>query len=84
MVLLDEGRDLAGGFAAHPASLKPPDPHRDASPGSVDHLHHHTPVTLSDHPIPRALNQLVARLNIEYQSVWGASHTHQTKAALRI
>ena len=48
VVLLDEGRDLAGGFAAHPAPFVPPDPHRDPGPGRVDHLHHHTPVTFSD------------------------------------
>ena len=48
VVLLDEGRDLAGVFAAYPASLKPPDPRRDPGPGHVNHLHHHTPMTLSD------------------------------------
>ena len=48
VVLLDKGRDLAGGFAAYPASLKPPDPHRDPNPGRVDHLHHHATVALSD------------------------------------
>ena len=80
VVLLDEGRDLAGVFAAYPASLKPPDPCRKPGPGRVDHLHHRTPVALSDHPTTRAANQLVARLNIEHQSLWGASHTHQTEA----
>ena len=50
MVLLDEGRDLAGVFAAYPASLKPPDPRRDPGPGRVDHLHHHAPVALSKSP----------------------------------
>ena len=48
MVLLGEGRDLAGTFAAYPASLKPPEPCRDPGPGRVDHLHHHTTVALSD------------------------------------
>ena len=80
MVLLSEGRDLAGVFAAYPASLKPPDPRRDPGPGRVDHLHHHTPVALSDHPTTRAPRQLVARLNIEHQSIWGASHAHQMEA----
>ena len=28
--------------------IVPPDPHRDPGPGRVDHLHHHTPMTLSD------------------------------------
>ena len=80
VVLLDKGRDLAGVFAAYPAALMPPDPHRDPGPGRVDHLHHHTTVTLSDHPTTRAANQLVARLNIEHQSIWGASHAHQMEA----
>lgn len=31
-------------------------------------------------PATRAANQLVARLNIEYQSIWGASHAHQMEA----
>ena len=48
VVLLDEGRDLAGVFAAYPSALKPPDPRRDPGPGRVNHLHHHTPVALSD------------------------------------
>ena len=60
--------------------IVPPDPHRDPGPGRVDHLHHHAPVTLSDHPTTRAPRQLVARLNIEYQSIWGASHAHQMEA----
>ena len=32
------------------------------------------------HPATRAPRQLVARLNIEYQSIWGASHAHQMEA----
>ena len=52
---------------------------RDPSPRRIDHLYH-TPVTLCDHPTPRAPNQLVARLNIEHQSIWGASHAHQMEA----
>ena len=31
-------------------------------------------------PTTRAPRQLVARLNIEYQSIWGASHAHQMEA----
>ena len=30
-------------------------------------------------PATRAANQLVARLNIEHQSIWGASYAHQMK-----
>ena len=52
---------------------------RDPSPRRIDHLYH-TPVTLCDHPTPRAPNQLVARLNIEHQSIWGASYAHQMEA----
>ena len=80
MALLSESRDLAGGFAAYPSALKPPEPSRDPGSGRVDHLHHHAPVALCDHPTIWAANQLVARLNIEHQSIWGASHTHQMEA----
>ena len=48
VVLLNESHDPAGVFAAYPALLKPPEPCRDPGPGRVDHLHHHTPMTLSD------------------------------------
>ena len=50
LVMFQEYHRLAGAFAAHPASFKPPDPHRDPGPGCVDHLHHHTPVALSKSP----------------------------------
>ena len=80
LVMFQERHRRAGAFAAHPASFMPPDPYRDPGPRRVDHLHHHTPMTLSDHPTTRAANQLVARLNIEDQSLWGASHTHQMEA----
>ena len=60
--------------------IVPPDPRRNPGPRRVDHLHHHTPVTLSEHPTTRAPRQLVARLNIEHQSIWGASHAHQMEA----
>ena len=80
VVLLNESHDPAGGFAAYPSALKPSDPRRDPGPGRVDHLHHHTPMTLSDHPTIWAPRQLVARLNIEHQSIWGANRTHQMEA----
>ena len=54
VVLLNESHDPAGAFAAYPASLKPPQPCRDPGPGCVDHLHHHTPVTLTIQPTTRA------------------------------
>ena len=77
VVLLSESRDLAGVFAAYPASLKPPDPHRDPGPGRVNHLHHHAPMTLCDHPTPRAASKAITGLYVEHQSIWGASHAHQ-------
>ena len=80
MVLLNESRDPAGVFAAHPSAFMPPDPRWNPGPRRVDHLHHHTPVPLSDHPTTRAPRQLVTRLNIEHQSLWGASHAHQIEA----
>jgi len=80
LAVLQECHRLAGVFAAYPASLMPPDPHRDPGPRRVDHLHHHTTVALCDHPTTRAPRQLVARLNIKYQSIWGASHAHQMEA----
>ncbi len=48
LVMFQECHRLAGAFAAYPALLKPPEPCRDPGPGRVDHLHHHTPMTLSD------------------------------------
>ena len=80
LVMFQERHRLAGVFAAYPSALKPSDTRRDPGPGRVDHLHHHAPVALCDHPTTRAANQLVARLNIEHQSIWGASHAHQMEA----
>ena len=48
LAVLQECHRLAGVFAAYPSAPKPPEPHRNPGPGRVDHLHHHTPVTLSD------------------------------------
>ena len=50
LVMFQEYHRLAGGFAAYPASLKPPEPCRDPGPGRVDHLHHYAPVALSKSP----------------------------------
>ena len=41
-VLAVPGRD--------PSALKAPEPCRDPNPGRVNHLHHHTPVALSNSP----------------------------------
>ena len=50
LVMFQEYHRLAGGFAAYPSALKPPEPCRDPGPGRVDHLHHHAPVALSKSP----------------------------------
>ena len=83
LAVLQECHRLAGTFAAYPASFKPPDPRRNSGPGRVDHLHHHAPVALCDHPTPRAPNQLVARLNIEHQ-ITGASSDSDQMETLKI
>ena len=80
LVMFQECHRLAGGFAAYPSALVPPDPCRNPGPGRVNHFHHHAPVALCDHPPTRAARQLVARLNIEHQGPWGASHAHQMEA----
>ena len=80
LVMFQECHRLAGGFAAYPSALVPPDPCRNPGPGRVNHFHHHAPVALCDHPATRAAHQLVARLNIEHQGPWGASHAHQMEA----
>ena len=77
VVLLDEGRDLAGGFAAHPAPFVPPDPHRDPGPGRVDHLHHHAPVTLCDHPTTWAASTAVTGLSVARQTTLTPSDRNQ-------
>ena len=64
VILLDEGHDLAGVFAAYPASIKPPDPRRDPGPGRVNHLHHHSSMALCNYPTLRTSHHLVARLSI--------------------
>ena len=47
---LDTGPHAIPRGATYPAPLKPPQPCQDPGPGRVDHLHHHTPVTLSNSP----------------------------------
>ena len=60
--------------------IVPPEPCRDPGPGRVDHLHHHTPVALSNHPTTRAASTAITGLYVEHQSIWGASHAHQMEA----
>ena len=50
LVIFQECHRLAGLFQAPPASFVQPDPCRNPGPGRVNHLYHHTPVTLRDHP----------------------------------
>ena len=80
VVLLNESHDPAGGFAAYRSAFVPSDPHRDPGPGRVDHLHHHTPVTLSNYPTTRAASTAITGLYVEHQSIWGTSHAHQMEA----
>ena len=59
-----------------------PQPHQLPTPNAP---HHRRPRRLHPHPTlksptTRAANQLVARLNIEHQNLWGASHAHQMEA----
>ena len=77
VVLLDEGRDLAGVFAAYPASFVPPDPHRNPGPGRVDHLHDQAPVALCDHPTPRATSKAITGLYVENQTTGTSSDSDQ-------
>ena len=56
-------------FAAYPSAFVPSDPHRDPGPGRVDHLHHHAPVALCDHPTTRAASTAVSGLYVEHQSI---------------
>ena len=80
VVLLDKGRNPAGAFAPHPASFMPPDPHRDPGPRRVDHLHHHTPVTVSNHPTTRAASTTITGLYAEHQSALTPSGSNQMEA----
>ena len=77
--------------------IVPPDPHRDPGPRRVDHLHHHTPVTLSDsahnpgsqHSDHRTLCQAPDHTHIERQRSDGsppnrrADHTDHNDQATR-
>ena len=80
LAVLQECHRLAGTFAAYPPSLKPPEPRRDPGPGRVDHLHHHMPVTVGNHPTTRAASTTITGLYVEHQSIWGASYAHQMEA----
>ena len=80
LVMLQECHRLAGVFATYPASLKPPEPCRDPGPGRVDHLHHHAPVALCDHPTTRAASTAITGLYVEHQTTLTSSDSDQMEA----
>ena len=80
LVVFQECHRLAGGFAAYPSALKPPEPCRDPGPGRVDDLHDHAPVALCDsahnpgsqHSDHRTLCRAPAHLGCEPRSSDGS------------
>ena len=80
LVMFQECHRLAGVFAAYPSPLKSPDPHRDPGPRRVDHLHHHTPVTLSNHPTTRAASTAITGLYVKHQTTLTPSGSDQMEA----
>jgi len=81
VVLLNESRDLAGVFATYPA----PYCATGTLPGSrprarVDHLHHHAPVALCDHPTTRAASTAITGLYVEHQTTLTPSDSDQMEA----
>ena len=77
---LDEGHDLAGGFAAYPASFVPPDPRWNSGPARVDHLCHRAPVPLCDHATTRAASKAITGLYVENQTAGTSSDSDQMEA----
>ena len=77
LVMLQECHRPAGAFSAYPSAFMPPDTHRDPGPGRVDHLHHNTPVTLSDHPTTRAASTAITGLYVEHQTTLTPSDGNQ-------
>ena len=57
--------------------IVPPDPHRNPGPRRIDHLHHHAPVTVSNHPTTRAASTAITGLSVEHQTTLTPSHAHQ-------
>ena len=80
LVMFQECHRLAGGFAAYPSAFKPSDPHRDPGPRRVDHLHHHTTVTLSDHPTTWAASTAITGLYVEHETTLTSSDSNQMEA----
>ena len=77
---LDEGHDLAGGFAAYPASFVPPDPRWNSGPARVDNLCHRAPVPLCDHATTRAASKAITGLYVENQTAGTSSDSDQMEA----
>ena len=57
--------------------IVPPDPHWDPGPRGVDHLHHHAPVTLCDHPTTWAASTAVTGLSVARQTTLTPSDRNQ-------
>ena len=78
LVMFQECHRLAGGFAAYPAPYCAtgtlPGP-RAQGVSMTSATTRPWPCTIQ--PATRVPRQLVARLNIEYQRIWGASHAHR-------
>ena len=79
--MFQERHRLAGVFAAYPAPYCAtgtlPGPRAQGASITSTTIR---PWPCAIQPTTRAPRQLVARLNIEYQSIWGASHAHQMQA----
>ena len=80
LVMFQERHRLAGAFTAYPTSFMPPDTHRDPGPRRIDHLHHHTPVTLSNHPTTRAASTAITGLYVKHQTTLTSSGSDQMEA----
>ena len=80
LVMFQECHRLAGVFAAYPSAFVPSDTRRDPGPRRVDHLHHHTPVTLSNHPTTRAASTAITGLYVKHQTTLTPSGSDQMEA----
>lgn len=79
-VLLHERDHLADVLVADPAALAPPDPHRSAGPGRIDHLDHHPTVTSRDDSTAGATRDRITGLHLEDQARWSLRHRDQVEA----
>lgn len=82
LAALQECHRFAGVFAAYPVSFVPSDTRRDPGPIRVDHLHHHTPVTLCDHPTTRAASTAITTIKrLRAAAGWARHRPRSLKAA---